>query len=399
MRVAKARIFASFTILASGAALRCVLGCAPEHGASPSADGDVTAGVAGPPAEAGLRADASPVEDPGVDAGVAHVEGAMYYIVGRFEAGSGSGPRIGWSGTQIRARFSGEGIGLVLADTGVSHYDVSIDGAAPTLLVVSGGARTYAVASGLAPRQHDLVVTKRTESLTGVTELAGFVGALVPSPAPSGRRIELVGDSITCGFGVLGADATCAFSPETESEPLAWGAIAAKELGAMHVVTAVSGIGVLRNYDGTTEDTMPERYDRALADDPDSTWDHAAFAPDLIVVNLGTNDFAGGKGDPGPGFEEAYTRFLAALRDKHPAAWIVVATSPMLSGETHARHWAYLEGALAARRRAGDTKLSLLDLPEQSEADGYGCGYHPSTTTQKKMATRLVALVTSLLDW
>lgn len=90
-----------------------------------------------------------------------------------------------------------------------------------------------------------MIPKKRTETVAGVTQLVGFVGTLVPTPEPVGRRIEVIGDSITCGFGVLGADQTCPFSPSTEAEPRAWGALASKELGAMHMATAVSGIGVV----------------------------------------------------------------------------------------------------------------------------------------------------------
>ncbi len=327
------------------------------------------------------------------------VTSGPFHIIGRFDARDPAGPRLGWPGIEIRARFSGSGLKAQLADKGISHYDVRIDGGPPKQLVVAGSKKTYDLATGLGPGPHELVLTKRTETSTGVTQLFGFVGTLVPSPAPTGRRIELLGDSITCGYGVLGADASCGFSPDTESEQLAWGALAAKELGALRMVTAVSGIGVLRNYDGSTSDTMPARYDRALADDATSTWDHEAFHPDVVVVNLGTNDFGGGKGDPGSGFEATYTKLLADLRARHPNARIVATTSPLLTGESRPEHRAYIEAAIAARASAGDSKITLVDLDEQSPGDGYGCDSHPSVTTQHKMAAKLVQHLKTLMGW
>jgi len=324
---------------------------------------------------------------------------ASFHIVGRFDTRDPEGPRFGWAGTEIRARFSGSDLKVELADTGISHYDVTVDGGPPRLLDVAGPRRTYDLASGLAPGLHELVLTKRTESFAGVTQLFRFVGDLVPMDPPSGRRIELIGDSITCGFGVLGPDATCGFSPETQSEPIAWGALAAKQLGALRMVTAVSGMGVLRNFDGSLTDTMPERYDRSLADDATSAWTHDAFAADVVVVNLGTNDFAGGKGDPGPDFQRAYTKLLTNVRGRHADAWIVTATSPMLGPENGAKLRAYVAGAIAARASAGDTRLSLLEIGTQSALDGYGCGYHPSITTHRRMATLLVNHVKTLMAW
>lgn len=406
MHLLRARSTGLVAALASVVALVCAPACSAGSGdrsftgaARLAEAGAATSNVGSPSdaaasGDAGARPDAESGPAPGVQGEV-----APFHIIGRIDARDAAGPRLGWPGTEIRARFAGASLSLVLEDTGASHYDVSVDGGGATLLIVTGGAQPYEVAGGLAPGEHDVVLTRRTETITGVTQLLGFVGTLVPSPLASGRRLELVGDSITCGFGVLGADETCPFSASTQSEPLAWGAIAAKQLAAQHMVTAVSGLGVVRNYGGDTTDTMPERYDRALANDASSTWDHRAFEPDVIVVSLGTNDFAGGKGDPGPGFEVAYARFLAALRAKHPQARIVAATSPMLSGDNRTKLHAYVAGAIAARLAEGDAKISLVDIAEQSEADGYGCGYHPSVTTQKKMAAQLVAHVKAILGW
>jgi lysophospholipase L1-like esterase len=327
---------------------------------------------------------------------------APFHLIGRVDARDPARPKLGWPGTQLRARFYGTGVSLDLADTGASHYDVSIDGAPPVEWIVSGGRTSYDVASGLVAGEHDLVVTKRTETLVGVTQLFGVAphpgGALIATPLPSRRRIELIGDSITCGFGVLGADETCQFSGATESEPLAWGALAAKELSAMHAAIAVSGLGVFRNYGGETEGTMPEVYGRAVATDPSSTWGHS-FVADVIVVSLGTNDFAGGKGDPGVAFRDTYVTFLASLRAEHPNAQLVATTSPMLSGSNRSMLRAYLEAAVAMRVAAGESKLTLLEIDEQDFGDGLGCGYHPSTTTQQKMAARLVAHVRALMGW
>ncbi len=328
---------------------------------------------------------------------------APWHIIGRVDTDDPAGARFGYPGTEIRVRFLGSGLYVTLEQRRLGHYDVWIDGVpAPAPLLVTEGERTYEVAVGLVAAEHDVALVKRTETFVGVTRLLAISatsdGTIVPSSLPNTRRIEFVGDSITCGFGVLGTDATCAFSPETEAEPLAWGAVAARELGALHTTVAISGIGVYRNYGGETTSTMPELYGRTIAEDPSSSWDHS-FVPDVIVVNLGTNDFAGGKGDPGPVFEEAYESFLRQLRDIHPRSHIVAATSPMLSAANHQASRAYIDAAIAARRASGDQAVTLLDLDEQNPADGLGCGYHPNVATQAKMAAKLVDHVQSVLGW
>ncbi len=332
------------------------------------------------------------------DATDAAVPRALLHTVGRLDQRDPKGPRFGWPGSELRMHFTGPALALDLADTGASWWEVTIDGTSRPPLVVSGAPASYVVAADLAPGDHEAVLVKRTETALGVTQLLGVIGTLVPSPIPAGRRIEIVGDSITCGFGVLGADETSAFSAETESEPLAFGALAARDLGALHTSIAVSGKGVYRNFGGETTETMPALYPRALANDETSTWDHS-FVPDVVVVALGTNDFSGGKGDPGPPFRAAYDAFLATLRATHPSAHLVAVTSPMLDGANHVAQRGYLEAAVAARRAAGDLAVSFLDMEEQRAEDGLGCGFHPSRTTQRKMADRLAAHVRSVLGW
>lgn len=331
-------------------------------------------------------------------------EVAPFHIIGRADRRDPAGPRLGWPGTQLRARFTGPSLTLDLADSATSLYDVTVDGVRATMLVVSGPRKTYLVAADASASPgavHDVVITKRTETFVGTTQLLGLApgagGALIPTLVPSGRRMEIIGDSISCGFGVLGADETCPFTAETESEPEAWGALAAEQLGAIHTSIAVSGIGLYRNYGGETEGTMPEVYGRSIANDPSSTWDHS-FVPDVIVLSLATNDFVG-KGDPGPGFRDAGVTFLARLRARHPSAWIVMTTSPMLSDANRTALRAHLEAMLAARAAEGDAKMSLLEIDEQSTADGLGCGYHPSRATHRKMAATLAAHVRTVMGW
>lgn len=340
---------------------------------------------------------------------------APYHVIGRVDTRDATGPRFGWPGTQVRATFTGTGLTVQIRDSEVDTFDVSIDGAAPTLLRVVAGTESYEVAKDLAAGEHQLVLTKRSESYFGIAQLLGLQptgGALVPTPGPKGRWIEWVGDSITCGYGVLRAEpctndagADISYSPDTESETFAWGALASTALGANRSVVAYSGMGIYRDNSGSTAvDTMPVRYDRALADDPSSTWPHEALHPDLVVVNLSTNDYA--TGDPGAPFETAYGAFLAKIRTTHPNAYVVVASSPMLDDgypqedpNRRSKSIAALTRIVEARKTAGDAKIALLTLDEQLDSDGVGCDFHPSKVTQQKMADKLVAFVKPLLNW
>jgi len=101
----------------------------------------------------------------------------------------------------------------------------------------------------------------------------------------------------------------------------------------------------------------------------------------------------------------AFVEFAAHVRQRYPQAWIILALSPMLSdsypaGEMHRTlERQHLLEVVSTRTTAGDERISFLEIAEQDEADGYGCDYHPSETTQQIMAELLAARIRDLTGW
>jgi len=311
------------------------------------------------------------------------------HFIGRFDATH----CFAWPGSQIRTRFSGTTISADLEDTGGNNYfDVTVDRTTTTVQLASG-RHTVELVNGLAAGMHDLALTRRPETFFGTTTFHGFTGAMLVGTQRPSRLIEFVGDSITCGYGVLGGSATCPFAADTEAETHAWGAFASSALDAVHVSIAYSGGGMYRNNNGSTMNTLPIRYERTFADDPASTWD-GSYSPDVIVIGLGTNDFA--PGDPGSAFVTAYASFIVMLRAKFANASIVLATSPMLGGAQHTAQRADLDQVVTM---VADPKVTIVEIATQLAADGYGCDYHPNEVTQHKMADALVPAIRAATGW
>ena len=326
---------------------------------------------------------------------------ALVHLNGRFT--SDANPRFEWPGSQIVTRTSDASLTVRLDDSGNNRFEVWIDGALAAPIVATAGANDYTVASGLAAGAHDVVIERRTESFFGATTYLGFGNAnLVATPGAS-RWIEFVGDSITCGYGVLGPDQSSCFSNDTEAETRGWAALASTQLGAAHTAIAYSGIGVLRNNDGSTTGTMPDDFDRTLVDET-ATWGFTAYTPDVVVIDLGTNDFA--TGDPGAPFVAKYEAFVATVRAHAPDAWVIVAQSPMLSdgypvgAMQRTKANAYLNQVVNDRKAGGDSRILFVDIAEQDgNADGYACDYHPSAATHAKMAAQLVTAIRGVTGW
>jgi lysophospholipase L1-like esterase len=346
----------------------------------------------------------------GGDGPVAPPGGAELVLVGRFDDSDPAVPTFAWSGTEITTHFSGASIAVDLEERGAGHqYLILVDGAPGGRLATSSGRRTYPLADELDAGRHRITLHRLTEAFLGETRLHAVVlpGGTRPTrtPSPRTRRLELIGDSISAGYGNQGADASCPFSPETESHYHAWGAVAARALDADLVTIAWSGKGVFSNRGSTTDrETMPALWTRTLPERPDSRWDVARYQPDAVVINLGTNDLAVSTPDWAP-FAAAYLGFVREVRARYPRAQILCVLGPMLNDSwpedrkalTTARD--AITGAVATLTGEGDAAIGFLELPAQDGTTGYGCDWHPSVATHARMATALEAALRARLGW
>jgi lysophospholipase L1-like esterase len=322
--------------------------------------------------------------------------------VGRVDSSDPAAARMAWSGSGAIARFSGTEVGVKFM-TG-HQFTVVVDGAvrAPKLTPFAG---TTSVATDLADGIHTIEIYRRAEANQGESVFLGFdFGAgrlLAPPPLPA-RRIEVIGDSITCGYGDEGADQTCTFSADTENHYLTYEAITARDLGADLVTVAWSGKGVVCNYGDDANscvDPLPVFYDRTLPNRPSSAWNFSAWQPQVVVINLGTNDFSTAMDPSQADFEAGYKAFLAHIRSNYAGALILSTVAPLLTGGDLTTAKSYLADVVKQMNDAGDAKVKTFDMAPTDPADGYGCDYHPNLKTHAKMATQLTAEIKTDLGW
>jgi lysophospholipase L1-like esterase len=322
-------------------------------------------------------------------------------FIGRFDVSKPAAPVFEWSGSAISLRFKGTAISVTLTDGASDVFEVILDGK-HTVVPTIGGTNEYALGTGLADGPHDLLLYRRSEAFFGDTTFGGFdvdPSAYLPGDPVPTRRLEVIGDSISAGYGDEGTN-PCVFMSGTENQYSSYEALAARSVGAELYTEAWSGIGMVRNSNGDmVNPRMPERYPRTLpAKDTTNTWDFSKYIPDAVVINLGTNDFS--TGDPGMVFQTTYTTFVTDLRGHYPKARIFLAVGPMLGGTSYNQAKAYLNGVIATRSTAGDKNLTLLEFGTQDGAnDGLGCDSHPSLTTHQKMSVKLVAALKADLGW
>jgi hypothetical protein len=344
------------------------------------------------------------------DDGDATTEPALRFI-GRVDTTDPAVPKFAWSGAGFVARVSGSTIAVKLTTVGSAEaifFQPVIDGVPGERFSIGTTETTIELATGLADGEHLVEVYRENEGKFGDTLFGGFAeGTLEVPPAAPGRLLEIVGDSISAGYGNLGSeehpnygpdpDGGCRFSTETESAYMTYGAIAARELGADMSIVALSGWGAYRSNSNSTREVLASVYGNTLGTRSAPAWDFRKQA-DVVVMNLGTNDFA--MGDPGEAeFKGAFTSLLTTIRGKYPDAWIYCMIGPLLYGTGLTQATAYLTSIVAEQNAAGDTKVKLLDFGQQNSSLGTGCDYHPNVTVQTEMADFLVADVRTTLGW
>lgn len=327
--------------------------------------------------------------------------GALRFV-GRVEHGDAGEARFAWSGSGVVARFEGSAIAVNLI--GGHEYTVVLDGAVRPKLLPSGA--TTLIAEGLGAGPHTIELYRRTEANQGESGFLGFElsrgGRWLAPPPPAERRLELIGDSISCGYGNEGVDRNCSFSPGTENHYRSYGAIAARNLGAELVTIAWSGKGVVCNYGDGAEscvDPLPSYYERTLPERRDSHWDFSRFQPHAVVINLGTNDFSTSQDPTQAEFEAAYANLIRRVRSHYRDAVILCTIGPMLSGEDLLRVRSYIDNVVKAFNAAGDAKVGAFELKPQDAADGFGCDWHPSLATHQKLAAQVSQALRAALGW
>jgi lysophospholipase L1-like esterase len=360
-------------------------------------------------------AGASAADPAGADGGFS---GPPVRFIGRVQS-AGSTTTLSWGGTTVLIRFSGADLQLKMStpDSSASYFDLFVDNGSPTELTVVPGTTTYPVpisADGI----HQVRLIKRNEAGYGTVQFAGvsLSGKLLPTPTPPSRLIEFVGDSITNGYGALGTPSggapgsgsfvDCTASGANESASQGFAVLSAQALAADYALVAYAGRGVARNNDSSTSGLVPQLW--TLQNPLDSSTPYSSTVqPDVVVINLGTNDFSIQSGNAPPAnFVSTYVSFLRAVRAKYAAARIVVCLGPMLSdGTRFADGSGVLTQALSLVNQAisgfADGRTSFLQFATEplALASDVGCEYHPNLTTQASMASVLTQHIKQHMGW
>ena len=238
-------------------------------------------------------------------------------------------------------------------------------------------------------------------------EIDGTLSGVEGSSLSNQLKLEFIGDSITCGYGIEGIWEKDTFTTAQERPDKAYAFLTAKALGAQVQLCSWSGIGLISNYVDPETIMLPDTHwlmqanwpytDKSLAlrlgIEPE-VWDGSKYQPDIVVIHLGTNDISWVRG-----MEERRLEYTAQLRQlieavhrRSPKAKICCCLGIM--GE--ALNESVKEAVELFKKDFPAVTAKAVLFTQQLESDGIGADWHPSAVTHKKAAEILVNEIMSL---
>lgn len=340
-----------------------------------------------------------------------------------------------WTGSGIELNAKGSELWIEL-ESGYEAYEpwisIVINGALVSRQMVTSGKHWICVFRGMDKNAvKNVLIVKDVQAMSGdpscylQVHAVKFDGQFLPVEEKP-YKIEFIGDSITSGEGAIGA------KPEMDWISMWFSALnnytkfTADALNADYRVLSQSGWGTLTSWDNNPHANLPDYYEKvcglltgknneALGAFKDN--DFASWQPDVVVVNLGTND-GGAFNSPEwkdsvtgetheqrlnedgsfndedlNAFKEAVINFLFKLRKYNKNSNIVwvygMLGLPMMP--------AIYSAVDTYIRKTGDKKVSVFQLPNTTD-ETVGSRSHPGALAHEKAAKELSAYLKEILS-
>jgi lysophospholipase L1-like esterase len=309
-----------------------------------------------------------------------------------------------WPGVYFETQFRGESLTLRFDDP-TNIYNLLIDDAAPIRLEPKA-AREMSI-SGLGPGPHRARLERVSENQDHRGVFSGFYApksAQVALDPPRARQIEFIGDSNMLGYGIGSSTREC--SPQevfaTTDVTRAFPVLSAKAAGADYQIQAISGRGMIRNWQGVLPgQTLPDIYPFVFMDQqvPVGKTD---WLPQVIVLQLGDNDFstpleAGERWASRNAFLddyiETYQRFMGHLFTRHPQAALLISWPNLGQLTPDEATWLNTIGQEKLRAKAKALGFRYSDIVRLmlKEPEASACHFHMSARDHRAVAARLDA--------
>ncbi|NLC92894.1 MAG: SGNH/GDSL hydrolase family protein [Treponema sp.] len=297
-------------------------------------------------------------------------------------------------------------LGIYISNTSSDKYEnhsfwSNFSGDLSKKLILTKPEETFTIFESDKPQTVCIKVLKLSEcafSYAGLVnvEIEGKLIHSVNKNPSTEKKILFIGDSITCGYGIEGVFEKDTFTTQQERPDLAYAFQTAKKLNADFNLVSWSGIGLISKYVDEsinipdTSIVMPGLFpytDKScqsrLGLEPE-VWDNSKFSPDIVVINLGTNDasFVRKIEERRLSYVNSLFLFIENIHRIHQNAKICCCLGVMGQDLCDSID----EAINLFKKEFPSAKIKSVKFPVQSDTDGIAADWHPSSKTHIKMS-------------
>ncbi len=322
-------------------------------------------------------ADATAEQINGFDEKYINIYGRSYISNGKLSLDhTANAVEIGIAGSSLTAKIH---------STAISYMQIYIDGSEYGMRQeISAGEKDYVLVSGLKEGYHKIRLVKATEMQNACWKILSFKAERFTCvPEKPELKIEFIGDSITAGYGSLGKEGD-SWSVENSDCTRTYAYVAARKLKADYSIIAWSGI-CTKAYHWAKDINMVDLYDRVSYTNTEK-YAHN-FMPDIIVINLGSNEASYLNINPAYAeeFPNDYSEFISSVRKNNPNAYIICLYG-MTDNDSSIYH-----GIESSCEKLNDQKIFFN--PFKIIQNNSGANGHPSSFAQSEWGNLLVDFI------
>ena len=297
-----------------------------------------------------------------------------------------------YPGSTISLDFTGTTLKVKFNDA-LAYYHITVDNNEPLKWCTSKFSEFQL--NNLSNEKHNITITLISEGIFRNPEFYGFAvedKAVVSRPADKKLRFEFIGNSITCGYGTEVTDRS-PYNDSTSNFCHGFAYRTAQAFDADFMVVARSGIGIYRNYGdkdyATAYGCMPDNYEKLWLDSPHK-WDFSKFTPDVLFINLGTNDTWEMSSFNAEAYEKNYRKLMKTVLSHYPKVTIVLLTGSMMGTEALNA----VKPILDKIQADFTNKKHPVYRFDMTPSAGLGADWHPCAAQQEEMSKELIQFLT-----
>ncbi len=334
----------------------------------------------------------------------------------RWVALSGAGVAFDFQGKELTITIRG-GKNAVIPnnDTCYARFAVFVNGERVIDDILDADSKTYQVLKSTKEEEATIQIMKLSESAMSAIGIAPILcdeEAIIKAVPQKKRRIEFIGDSITCGYGVDDFDMSHTFSTQTEDVTKAFAYKTAKLLDADYSMFSCSGYGIISGYTADpeirgAEELIPPYYESQcfcrddfgnMGEPAKIAWDFSEYRPQVIVINLGTNDdsFCQDTEWKQEEYRKKYGEFIKVVRSHNPDAEIFCVLG-LMGDRLYEKICQMREDYMEETK---DVHIHTVHIPAQETLEaGYVIDYHPIPDAHTMAAEVVARAIREQMGW